>query len=122
MEIKGKIVTVLPMQTGQGKNGEWKKQDYIVEYNLESQYPKKMLFNLWGDKIDQFQIQEGQMVKVDFDVDCREFNGRWFNDIRAWRVEKESSVSAVSSPEMAPPPPFSATDIPAESGDTDLPF
>ena len=120
MEIKGKIVNVLPMQTGQGKNGEWRKQDYIVEYNLDSQYPKKMLFNLWGDKIDQFQIQEGQMVKVDFDVDCREFNGRWFNDIRAWRVEKETTASAVSSTEMAPPP-FSATDIPAESGD-DLPF
>ncbi len=124
MEVKGKIVVVLPLQTGQGKNGEWKKQDYVLEYNLDSQYPKRMMFNLWGDKIDQYQIQEGQMLKIDFDIDCREFNGRWYNDIRAWRIEAETAGSNASAQQNMPPspPPFGEMDIPAENEAFDLPF
>jgi hypothetical protein len=125
MEIKGKILHVLPLQTGQGKNGEWKKQDYVLEYNRDSQYPKKMMFNLWGDKIDQSAIKEGQDVKVDFDIDCREYNGRWYNDIRAWRVEVDVPVAQSNNfaPDdiPPPPPPLDNSEFGMESS-SDLPF
>ena len=90
MEVRGKIIVVQPIQTGEGKNGTWKKQEYVIEYDRNAQYPRKMMFNLWGDRIDQFNIQEGQDLKISFDIDCREYNGRWYNDIRAWRVEPDN--------------------------------
>ena len=126
MELNGRIIAVLPVQTGQGRNGEWKKQEYVLEYNSDSQYSKKVCFNLWGDKIDQFNIQEGQNVIVSFDIDSREYQGRWYNDIRAWKViEQQAATSDIplfAGPQV--PPPFTAQDIPAESGNAadDLPF
>ncbi|MDR0873326.1 MAG: DUF3127 domain-containing protein [Prevotellaceae bacterium] len=142
MELRGKIIAVLPLQSGEGRNGLWRKQDYVLEHNTESQYPKRMSFNLWGEKIDQFKIQEGQWLKVDFDIDCREFQGRWFNDIRAWRVETISSempanpaaaapapvtaTAPAAAPAAAPLPPaatpFGEQDILPSSSDSDLPF
>ena len=83
MEVRGKIIVVQPIQTGEGKNGTWKKQEYVIEYDRNAQYPRKMMFNLWGDRIDQFNIQEGQDLKISFDIDCREYNGLWYNDIHA---------------------------------------
>ena len=128
MELNGRIIAVLPLQTGQGRNGEWKKQEYVLEYNSDSQYPKRMCFNLWGEKVDQFKIQEGQNLIVSFDIDCREFQGRWYNDIRAWRViEQQQAAMSADIPPFAgqqAPPPFTTQDIPVESGNAadDLPF
>lgn len=117
MELIGNVIAVLPVQTGEGRNGTWKKQEYVIEYDQMAQFPKKMMFNLWGDKIDQFNIQQGQNVKVSFDIDCREWNGRWFNDIRAWRVEPAESAQpqyAAPAPyDMPPPPPPASTAAPA---------
>ena len=99
MEITGKIIAVLPLQTGTGKNEkEWKKQEFVIE--THDQYPKKMCFNLWGDRIEQFNIQINEELTVSFDVDCREWQGKWFNDIRAWKVDRISS--AVNSDNAAP--------------------
>ncbi|MDR0349679.1 MAG: DUF3127 domain-containing protein [Tannerella sp.] len=121
MEVRGKIIAVLPVQTGEGKNGTWKKQDYVIDYDQQSQYPRKMMFNLWGNKIDQFNIREGQVVKVSFDIDCREYNGRWYNDIRAWKVEMDEAMSTgIDNP---PPPSFPPAPemLPSDDG-SDLPF
>ena len=129
LELNGKIIVVLPLQTGQGRNGEWKKQEYVLEYNSDSQYPKRMCFNLWGEKIDQFKIQEGQNLTVSFDIDCRDYQGRWYNDIRAWKVveQQQSAMPATDMPsflDMPVPPPFTAENVPAENGNAadDLPF
>ena len=106
MEVRGKVIVVSPIQTGEGKNGMWKKQDYVLEYDQSSQYPRKMMFNLWGEKIDQYRIQEGQFIKIGFDIDCREYNGKWYNDIRAWKVEADEGAPAETGfvPAPAPPP------------------
>ncbi|MDR2680833.1 MAG: DUF3127 domain-containing protein [Tannerella sp.] len=127
MEVRGKIIAVQPVQTGEGKNGAWKKQDYVIEYEQTSQYPRKMMFNLWGDKIDQYNIREGQSVKVSFDIDCREYNGRWYNDIRAWKVDPDEDLPADDG--FVPPidrlpvnqPPV-MTGISPSDDNTDLPF
>lgn len=101
MQLIAKLTQVLPLQTGQGKNGEWKKQDIIVE--TDGQYPKKVCISIWGDKITQQQLQPGTQLKIDFDVESREFNGRWYTDVKAWKVETVTGDSYSS--EMAPPPP-----------------
>ena len=120
MEVKGKIVAVQPVQTGEGKNGTWKKQEYVLEYDQNSQFPRKMMFNLWGDKIDQFHIQEGQTLTVGFDIDCREYNGRWYNDIRAWKIEPDDDAAMPINNGFTPAPPMSSP--PPIDDSSDLPF
>jgi len=126
METRGKVVAVQPLMTGEGRNGIWKKQEYVIEYDQSSQFPRRMMFNLWGDKIDQHHIQEGQFIKVSFDIDCREYNGRWYNDIRAWKVEADEeqpadtgfSIAPTSSPSQPSQP---SSQSPFDEG-SDLPF
>ncbi|OWY21211.1 DUF3127 domain-containing protein [Sphingobacteriales bacterium UPWRP_1] len=90
MEISGKITQVLPLQRGTNKNGnEWRKQEFVLE--TESQYPKKVLIMLWGDKVEQFPVSEGQKVTVSIDLESREYNGRWYTEVRAWKVAKPGS-------------------------------
>lgn len=127
MELVGKITKILPLQTGQGKNGTWKKQEYLLEYG--DQYPKTMVFNLWGDKVDQYALTEGDNVTVFFDVESREYNGRYYTDIKAWRVDKGDSQAAPNQAPKATSNPSTGTEFgqPAPaflSGDEkdDLPF
>jgi hypothetical protein len=115
MDINGKIIQLLGVQTGQGKNGTWKKQDFILETG--DTYPKKVCIAVWGDKIDMSQFRIGDAIQVSFDVESREYNGRWYTDVKAWKV-----VSAGNSPVQGKdePPVFNG---PIDSmPDDDLPF
>lgn len=108
MEIQGKIIQVLPLQSGVGKASgkEWKKQDYILE-TIDS-FPKKICFNLWGDAIDRAQLQVGEEVTVQVDVESREFNGRWYTDVKGWRVDRgfvSLAAPAMGAPAQAAPAP-----------------
>ena len=96
MELKGKVVQLLQMQTGMGKKGQWKKQEFILE--TQSQYPKKVCLSAWGDKIDQYSLAVGEMVNVSVDLESREYNGRWYTEARAWKLEKEGSNGGFSAP------------------------
>ncbi len=121
MEISGKIIAVLAPTSGEGKNGVWRSQDYVLETN--DQYPKKVCFNLFGDKIDKFPLSMGDVVNVSFDVESREYNGRWYTSIRAWKVEKNAvnvspMVDAVSDNNFNPPP----FDVENSNPGDDLPF
>ncbi|MDD3078976.1 MAG: DUF3127 domain-containing protein [Paludibacter sp.] len=117
MEISGKIIAVLPQASGQGKNGLWRSQDYVLE--TADQYPKKVCFNLFNDKIDQFPMAIDDDVKVSFDIESREYNGRWYTTVRAWKVEKNVAASNEPQPVVSAPP-FTAAP-PAGEG-SDLPF
>lgn len=87
MEIQGKIIAVLPERSGVSARGEWKSQTYVIE--TQEQYPKKMAFDVFGaDRIANFHIQLGEVVNVSFDIDAHEYQGRYFNQIRAWNVTK----------------------------------
>ena len=90
-EMNGKVSAVLPIATGEGKNGTWKSQDYVLETG--GQYPKKVCFNLFGDSIEKFNVVIDDEIKVSYDIESREYNGRWFTTIRAWKVEKEAGVT-----------------------------
>ena len=102
MELEGKIVQINQLQSGQGKNGTWKKQEYIVE--TKSQYPKKVCVTVWGDKIDQFALNQNDDVKISIELESREYNGRWYTDVRAWRAEKTGgAITDAQEPEILPP-------------------
>ncbi len=120
MDISGKIIAILPLQTGEGRNGTWRSQDYVLE--TQEQYPKKVCFNLFGSKIEQFPIALQDEVKVSFDIESREWNGRWFTTVRAWKVEKNQPNNIINE-DMPPyfdqvPPP---QEIPVASNSSDEP-
>jgi len=94
MEIKGKVIAVLPLVTGQGKNGEWRKQEFVVEIPADH-YPNKVCLSLWGDKIIPLSI--GQQVTVQFDIESREYNGRWFTECKAWKIESSGAANPAQS-------------------------
>lgn len=124
MELQGKVIAVLPERSGVSARGEWKTQDYVIE--THDQYPRKMVFNVFGaDRIAQFAIKAGEEITVSFDIDAHEYNGRWFNSIRAWNIQKvDAAASQAASPvpaadAQAPFPPAAQSE--EESAD-DLPF
>ena len=93
MEFTGKIIAILQPRGGVSRSGnEWKSQEYVIEDH--GQYPRKMCFDVFGaDKIEQFNIQMGEELTVSFDVDARQWQDRWFNSIRAWKVERVSTAA-----------------------------
>jgi hypothetical protein len=115
MELTGSVIKLLPLQTGQGKSGEWKKQEFILETN--TQFPKKVCISVWGDKIEQFNLQEGENITVSVDLESREFNNRWYTDVRAWKITRTESVSQKALSDI-PVEPFNLK----ESEPDDLPF
>lgn len=117
MELKGKVIQLLPMQTGMGKKGQWRKQEFILE--TPGQYPKRVCFSIWGDKIDQFRLAEGEEVNVSVDLESREYNGRWYTEARAWKVDK--SGAPASGPSYSPPI-TQETQFGEGSATDDLPF
>ena len=136
MELQGKIILALPERSGVSARGEWKSQDFVVE--THEAYPRKMVFSVFGaDRLQRFNIQVGQEVLVSFDIDAHEYNGRWFNNIRAFdvRLVDPASIGASGvqpapaasafepSPSEAPAPqaPFPPQPMESESTD-DLPF
>lgn len=116
MEISGVIINLLPLQSGQGKNGTWKKQEFILE--TPGQYPKKVCMNLWGEKVDEIKISVGDKITASINIESREYNGRWYTDVRAWKIQKESGGGRGSDT----PPPAEDNFVPDNSGTDDLPF
>lgn len=111
MEITGKIIQVLPEVGGISKAGnEWKKQEYVLE--THDQYPKKVCFQIFGaDRIAQAAIQPGEELTVSFDIDSREYQGRWFTSINAWKVDRPMAAAPQAAP-MATPDQFAPASAP----------
>lgn len=134
MELIGKVIAVLEARSGVSKStgNPWKMQDYVIETN--EQYPRRMVFNVFGeDKINMFNIQMDEVIKVYFDVNAREYQGRWFNDIRAYRIDHNAEELAAAAPVAAPASPMApastaaaapaaAPAFEAQDSTEDLPF
>lgn len=130
MELTGKIIAVLPANSGvSNRTGNpWMSQEFVIE--VPGQYPRKCVFRVFGeDRIKQFNIQQGEDLTIQFDIDAHEYNGRWFNEIRAYNVVRGQVQSAAGMPQAAPFPPtgatapFPPTQEPAAEGSADdLPF
>ena len=126
MELEGRIVEILPEQTGQGRTGNtWRKQSFVVEYG-EGNYPKKVCVDVWGDNIATLnKLNVNDDVKVSIDIESREYNGKWYTNVKAWRIESKAPAQqqTASAPPMDEPPLPGLDDIPTSSEPTDdLPF
>lgn len=132
MEFKGNIIHILEPRSFTSKNDgkNFVIQDFVIENN-ETQFPRKMTFSVFGeDRIKEMNIQMGELLTVKFDIDAREFNGRWFNDVRAWRVERTAPQQYIQQPQQyIQQPQQLAQQIPAPTAPTayaqtaeDLPF
>lgn len=147
-EISGQIIAVLPTRSGKSARGtEWSSQTAVIE--TKEQYPKKVAFDVMGaDRIAQFNLQVGEYVTVSYDVEAREYNGKWWNSVRAWNVVRVSQQqqayqqppqqqqqSAYQQPQQPPvnngwqPPvnaqqqaPFPPQQQAAQQGNSGLPF
>ena len=89
MELQGKIIVVLPERSGTSQRGnQWRSITYVLE--TQEQYPKKLAFDVTNDKIDQLNIQVGEFLTVQFDINAREYQGRYFNSVQAWNVIRQT--------------------------------
>lgn len=131
MSVKGRLIQVLPVQSGVSKAGnEWNKQEFVIE-TVEDQFPRKVCFTLFGDKVSLLNgIKPNEEIEVAFNLESREFNGRWFTNVNAWRInpaQAEQYAAPVPSAyggygEIPPPqaaPEFSSGGEPPLN---DLPF
>ncbi len=114
MQLTAKLTQLLPLQTGAGKNGPWKKQDIILE--PEGPFPKKVCVSIWGEKIDNSQLQIGNKLIIDFDLESREYNGRWYTDVKARKIDVLTQDTLTNNPKI------SQTTATNDYDDTDLPF
>jgi len=111
MELTGKITNILPIQSGVGKNGnEWKKQEIIIQ--TEEQYPKSICITLWGNTISD-KIKLDEKIKASIDIESREFGGKWYTTVKAWKIE---SLSASNENEVEK----DFNEAPPIKGDDDL--
>ncbi len=124
MEVKGRVEQILPVQSGVSKAGkEWSKQEFVIE--TEEQFPKKVCFTLFGDKLSLLNgINVGSEVEVAFNLESREFSGKWYHNINAWRINpaQQQADNSFGAPGFStndiPPPPMMGNEPPMD----DLPF
>ena len=99
MELEGRIVRKLSVQSGNSARGTWSKQEFIFEYQ-EGNYPSQVCMNVWGEEkvrdLDKYQV--GDKVKVSINLSSREYNGRWYTDVRAWRIEPAGATGSHAAP------------------------
>lgn len=111
MEIQGQIISILQLQTGQGSKGAWHKQEFILE--TPGQYPKKIAMSLWGEEnINKYDLEVGLKITAHINLESREYNGRWYTEVRVWKVESDSQRRSAPQAQSATPGP----------GIDDLPF
>lgn len=119
MEITGKLISIEETQSGTSARGDWTKHGFVIETN--DNFPKKVFISFWNNKFDMSQFPIGEQITVSINVESREFNGRWYTDITAWKIEKAGSSNSVPPPSNndVPPPPPPAVD---DAEPDDLPF
>jgi hypothetical protein len=129
MELVGKLIQILEEQSGQSKTGNaWRKQEFVIE--TKDAYPKKVCMNLWGDKIDQLKkIAVGTDIKAFFDIESREYNGKWYTDVKAWKLEladsnqnNNANQDYNATQEKTPPQTFDNMSFSTDADENDLPF
>ena len=132
MEITGKIIAALEPKSGTSSRtgNTWMSQEFVIE--THDQYPRRCCFRVFGEeKIKNMNIQAGEELTVSFDIDAREYQGRWYNDISAWKVDRiqagatapvAQAEASAAQPAPAPAATIPAPEAPAANEEDDLPF
>jgi len=134
LELDCRIVSKQAVQSGRSSRGEWQKQEFVIEYR-DGNFPAQVCMSVWGaDKVaDLAKFQVGDQVRVSFNLSSREYSGRWYTDVRVWRMVSAAQASANPSPQTPiaasyanPPQPApmpTVEDMPSGDFDSDdLPF
>lgn len=135
LELTGSLIKKLPVQSGTSARGEWQKQEFVIQ-TLDT-FPRQVCLNVWGaDKVAELTgYNEGELIKVSFNVESREFRERWYTDLRAWKLER-TIPGAEENPSPANPSGGyssgsnytanrekpAANQSPKEQNDDDMPF
>ena len=124
LDLVAKLVRKFPVQSGTSARGSWSKQEFVVE--TQENYPRTICMNVWGaDKVEELsRYREGELYKFHINLESREFNQRWYTDVRAWRIEPvEVQQTTGGTPSYAPPTPMiSENDLLIPGSEDDLPF
>ncbi len=114
LEVNGKIVKVLDVESGVSKAGkEWKKQNFVIDTG--DQYNPEIAFSIFGEeKVENFAKfnKVGDEVKVCFNASSREHNGRYYHNLDAWRIESNNQTSGQALTAEAEPQPIAEDDLP----------
>jgi hypothetical protein len=122
-KVKGKVIDILPLQTGSSARGEWKKLDFVLEVP-DDQFPKKICFTLFNDKTEMIRENDkSREVEVSFSLEGREYNGKWYHNVNAFKIDRIEKSSSTGD-QSIPPPPYNEDDfMPVKDGENDdLPF
>lgn len=117
MKVTGTIEAKLPVAKGTSANGEWAKQEFVIKYK-SGNYDNRVVLNVWGiDKVnDLARYKVGETVEVDFDINAREYNGKWYNDLRAWKIaeslKEKAQATKAKATTPAPAPQEEEEDFP----------
>lgn len=118
LKITGDVTNVLDEETGTSRNGTWRKRAFILK--TPGEYPKDVCIIQWGDSIDKFAVESGETITAHIDIQSREYNGRWYTDVKAWKIERQDGGRAKSRADDEPPVPEDSEGF--ESEDDALPF
>ncbi len=121
-KVKGRVIDILPMQTGSSARGEWKKLDFVLEVPDE-QFPKKICFTLFNDKTEMIrESDKNSEVEVGFSLEGREYNGKWYHNVNAFKIDRLGKTPIIGDGPV--PPPYNEDDfMPVKEGENDdLPF
>lgn len=122
-KVKGRVTDILQLQTGSSARGEWKKLDFVLEVP-DDQFPKKICFTLFNDKTEMIkEADKNREVEVSFNLEGREYNGKWYHNVNAFRIDRIEKTSGASNEQIAPPPYNEDDFMPVKDGENDdLPF
>lgn len=95
MYIQGKVINVFEIQTGESPRGTWRKREFILE--TYAKIPKKVCLVIKGESVDSLKLSEGDSLKVSIDIESKEYKGRWYTEVRAWKLEPASSQDIAAS-------------------------
>lgn len=121
-KVKGRVTDILQLQTGSSARGEWKKLDFVLEVP-DDQFPKKICFTLFNDKTEMIkESDKNREVEVTFNLEGREYNGKWYHNVNAFRIDRIEKASGAT--DQSVPPPYNEDDfMPVKDGENDdLPF
>ena len=102
MEFEGVVYKIMPATTGTSARGDWQRQEVIFE--IPSEFSRKVCVIFFNRPSDVASLKEGKTYTVSINIESREYNGRWYTDVRAWRVQpkQEEAAEVAPMPDMPP--------------------
>lgn len=124
MEFEGTVYKIEPATSGTSQRGEWQRQNVIFEY-LDGSYTRKVCVTFFNKPEEVARLQEGATYTVSINIESREYQGRWYTDVRSWRIQPKQMEQAAPAamPDMPPfSEPLEPTTATSAAPVDDLPF